>query len=366
MSKAPDSDHPVRRRSSLTRADRFLLGYAVLGAAAWTVVFFDGTVAGIVNGLIAFLSVGLALAYLANRADDKAHERARFPHEQTDTAAQHADRERPPVRATHRWSRRAAIALLIVGFVGMLVHRVALERKQLDPEFFFSALAAGLAVYLIVRLDRSEQAASDAWLAQRQAARSPQQVGVNVITPLHVHPSTGERIARRDSRSRLQVYSERLLIVFAVIGLPLSMLVFGFGGGFVAYTGLIVVWLGALNRMEGWNSGGLQISNSAAEQRRTSQRIRATRRPWAAAPPRLLKQMRAVFISLVVIGAIACIVMPFLRGDSAPDRYRSALFFVVGFLVSLVVLGVAEHEQRRREQLWLEERFDDREPRTSL
>jgi len=361
MSELPDSTRPHARRKPLSRTERFLIAYAVLGGAAWTVVFFDGTMAGFVNGVIAFLVVGFALAYVASRLDDKAHERARFPGESKEGSSPRADRERPPVSPGHLWSRRAAIAMFFAGLTGAVIHRVALERKQLDPEFFLAVLVMVIAVFAIIRLDRKALIAADEWRAERRAARDPDSSPQGPGSPLHVHDHELTHTLPEPPHPSLQVALEKSLIIFAVLGLPLCLMLLGGGAGFVVYTGLIVLWLGLLNRLESWSSPGLRISNNEAEQRRAHERIRLSRGPWSANPPRQLKHMRIAFLVLVVLGGIGCIVMPFLDGDSPAERYRMAVPFVGGFLISLGVLAIAEREQNLRERLWLEGRQAERE-----
>lgn len=361
MSELPDSTRPRAQRKPLSRTERFLIAYAVLGGAAWTAVFFDGTMAGFVNGVIAFLVVGFALTYVASRLDDKAHERARFPGESEASSVPRAEREGPPVSPGHLWSRRAAIAMFFAGLTGAVIHRVALERKQLDPEFFLAVLVMAIAVFAIIRLDRKALIAADEWRAERRAARTPDAPKPGPGTPLHVHEIESTVAFPERPHAKLQAQLEKLLIVFAVLGLPFSALFFGGPGGLVFYTGLIVVWLGLLNRLDSWSSPGLRISNNEAEQRRAHERIRLSRGPWSANPPRQLKYMRIAFLVLVVLGGIVCIVMPFLDGDSPAERYRMAVPFVGGFLISLGVLAIAEREQNLRERLWLEGRQAERE-----
>lgn len=372
MSETPAPE--PRRKSSLSFSltEWCLLAYAVFGGAAWVFVFFDGSLRGFVNGLIAFLVAGLALAVVASRFENAAHERRRFGKESAPQAAHaHEARDKPPTKVSLLWGRRAAIAMCVVGLLNVVMHRDALQRLRSSHsagEAFLSVMLIAIGVVVILLIDRKVLAASDAWLAERKAARAPDPAQSATPGPLHVHERSGEALNHRRpaGRERLQRVLELSLIVFGVIGLPLCMALFDFGGGFVAYGGIIMLWLAAINRVEGWSAAGLRVPNNPAEQRRVRERIHKSRGWWSAHPPRVLKHMRVAFISMIVIGGIACIVMPFLRGDSPAERYRPTVLFVGGFLIGLTVLGIAEHEQGRREREWLDGRREERERGATL
>jgi hypothetical protein len=361
MSELPGSTRRRERNKPLARSERFLIAYAVLGGAAWTAVFFDGTIGGFINGVIAFLVTGFALTYIASRLDDRAHERARFPGESRDSAEPRAERERPPVSASHLWSRRGAVALFFAGLTGCVIHRVALERKQLDLEFVVAALAMVFAVVAVIRLDRKALIAADAWRAERRAARDPdsKQPDARQGAEASVQPLPD------DPRARQLAQLEKLLIVFVVLGLPLCLIAFGGAAGFVTYLGLIVLWLGLLDRLDSRMRPGMRISNNAAEQRRAQERIRRSRGPWSATPPRQLKHMRVAFAVLVVLGGIGCVVMPFLDDESPAERSRQAVTFVIGSVIAFGALALAERKQKACEQRWLEDRLAGREHRAA-
>lgn len=369
MSEPPRDDPRRKTPVRFSAAEWVLLAYAVFGGAAWVLVFFDGTMGGFVDGLIAFLVVGLVLAVVVSRFENTAHERRRFVDDaEPSPSGDHAlrDRDKPPTKVSLLWGRRAALAMCVVGLVSLVMHRDALQRLRKASsagEAFLGVMLIVIGVVVILLIDRKVLAASDAWLAERRAARAPEPSQPAAIRPLHVHEHEGEALHHRrpEGRERLQRTLEKTLIVFGVLGLPICMWLFDFGGGFVAYGAIIMLWLAAINRVEGWSASGLRVPSASSEQRRVHERIHKSRSWLSAHPPSALKHMRAVFLCLVVIGGITCIVMPFLRGDSPADRYQPTVLFVAGFLLGLTLLGIAEHEQRRRELEWLEDRRSERE-----
>ncbi|MCB9903599.1 MAG: hypothetical protein H6831_04250 [Planctomycetes bacterium] len=371
MSGAPHPESTRRSRLRFSRTEQALLAYAVFGGAAWMLVFFDGTRGGVANGLIAFLAAGMALAFVASRFENTAHERRRFgdgddaPH-----PAPHAshEREKPPVNAGLVWTRRAAVAMCAVGLVHVASQPHALERLRHPRsafEAFFGLFVIVIGVAFVLLIDRKQQADSTRWLEGRQAARQAEPPE-RALSPLHLEERRGaaHHARERETPSGLRRVLGVGVIVFGVIGLPLSLALFD-AGGIVVYTGGILALLALINLVESRAVPGLRVSTSEADRRRAHDDIRRSKGWWAAHPPRVLRHMRVAFIALVVLGAITCVVMPLLNGESSADRYPPAAIFVSGLLIGLAVLGLAERDQLQREREWIDERQAEHERRAA-
>jgi len=270
--------------------------------------------------------------------------------------------------------------LIIAGYIAAVVTAFWLRSLGDDPKFHlklvgvFSITLFVACLYAVTRIDRKLQRATDEWRRARRLERTPELVAAERAAraphaPMRevVTASTGSHIehAPRNhplsaGRARLKKWLERLFVVHLLLGLPFLAWLVG-GAAIVAYPALVFIALVVSEFLVPWTNSSEGVPGAAEARRERRERIDRSRGWWSVTPPRTLTYLRLAFVALVVAGFAALLLLPYLQGQTPPERYRSARMFVIGFLIALTVLAFAERKQALREKKWLQARQAQRD-----
>lgn len=268
-------------------------------------------------------------------------------------------------RAVRGW---IVAAMALAALAGLSRTREVVFRDNTDfGPAVLAPLVLALGLATLVRDDRARTAWKDRRRAERRESRAPERVAAERAGRASrldaARGTTARTSARLAKRPRLSRALDAAAIAFGVVGFVPCMFWFGVGGTVAYPLGVLILVTAAhlVDTRRGWTQA---IPVAANEQRDAERRIRSSRRPWSAAPPRDLRRVRAVFLVVVSLGFAFGVLAPLLTAAAPPDRYRGAAAFVVLFLASLVPLGVAESQQRRREEAWMRENAARRKERS--
>ncbi len=260
-------------------------------------------------------------------------------------------------------TRRLVIAAVSLALLSVLALSFGDYDRRLATLPAFALLCCiPLSVFVLLRVDDLDARQQDSWLSLRRARRDAERgVERRVGAPRFVRTVAGEPRASEvlHDRYRWSRRVERVLYVWLIVGFPLSLALFGPAGMF-GYPGVALGLLALQDRLERDRSRGLRPPPTAAARQRARERMSRAGRWWSSSPPRALQRMRAAFVVLVAVGFAFAVAVPALRGDDPAERYRATVPFVIGFLLGLVALGIAEHEQVKRERAWLDRRRAER------
>ncbi|MCA8980247.1 MAG: hypothetical protein H6831_04245 [Planctomycetes bacterium] len=377
----PEQRASRRRHFGLDRGLLWLIWFTLAVGVACYVHVYDGTMRGFLNSFaILFGSVALVVVVM-NRLEALREARAAMSAHPEEVRAHRAARERPsvaPKLRLLRWLVLIGTPTFVAGlaFACEAVVDETHERAYMKITFILAVLSMICGAAMLSTINRRIQVDSDRWRAARRNERHPELVAAERRAALPGTPLTldeeshdvvrrknfeGSRLRRRPpERARIHATLEWTLVVFLAVGLPSAIYLLGPAQGLFSFVAIAFVLMAITNRVDTWASEKIWTpGNPEAEQRRL-QRIENGSGWWASEPPRLLRNMRRIFLTLVVTGFFVCLVWPYLRGWAPDEKYPYAAVYVGGFVFGLALLATAERHQIRLEREWLKQRRAER------